>query len=389
MIYDLVIVGAGPCGLSAAINSTLKKIIVFDKKSGAKKLSLTGRNRSNITNCIKKEEFIAHYGKTGNFLRDAFNVFFKDDLIKFLNTINIETKCEDNRVLLKNISSEKFADALIKEAHKKNIELRTNEAITDIHKHKGLFYVTSQKSRYKSKAVILACGGRSYPQTGSDGTCYKIAQSLDHTIIEPQPYEVPFCSKDAAGLQGISFKDVSLSLKIKKKRIEESGDIIFTHFGISGPAILRLSEYDFDEAKLSIRFVDIDKSRFIDDMMLFNGKVKNYIKKYMPERFINAYLDLDKKTRELSKSEINNILKKLYGFELTVKKCSFDRAFVTKGGVDTRKINPKTMESRITDNLYFCGEMMDIQGSIGGFNLQAAFSTGFLSASAINSRIKY
>jgi predicted Rossmann fold flavoprotein len=389
MIYDVAVVGAGACGLTAAIHLNSEKVILFDNKAGALKLSITGNNRCNITNCLNFDRFIENYKPNGNFLRDAFGKFFTKDLRIFLRTLRIETTCVGNRLILKNKKSKELAEILLQKA-KESADFRANESVLKIVKDNGIFILTTKSSKYFAKNVLLACGGMSFPKTGSNGYCYKIAEELGHSIVKQEPFEVPFCAKNTKPLQGLSFKNIELTLKIGKKKIQPRGDIIFTHFGISGPAILKLSENEFEITKLFVRFISEDEELFKIRMLSYNGKVKSFLKSYLPERLIMYLTDIDKFTKELSKKEIKSIIDVLFRFEIDVKKCSFDRAFVTKGGISLKEIDPKTMESKIVKNLFFCGEIMDIQGSIGGFNLQAAFSTGFLASSSINrkNRIK-
>ncbi len=389
MIYDLAIVGAGACGLFAAVNSKPLKIIIFDKKSGAKKLAITGNDRSNISNCLKKEEFLYHYGKTGNFLRDAFKLFFKDELVDYLRSVGFETTCSNGRVVLKNRNSQELSKALLGMSKNRAHMFKGYEPVVNLKKNGDYFNVITAKGIYVSKTVLMSCGGKSYPSTGSEGSCYAIVKKFSHTIVKPQAYEVPFCCGKTEHLKGLSFKDVGLTLKVGKKRFYETGDIIFTHFGVSGPAILRLSEKDFKKAKLVIDFIGMEEEKFVSILLKSNKKIRNIIKDFMPERFVKKFIKTDKYPKEASKKEIKNILDLLFRFEVDVEKCSFDRAFVTKGGISTKEIDPKTMQSKLVRGMFFCGEIMDIQGSIGGFNLQAAFSSSFCAINSIKDMLVF
>lgn len=387
MIYDLAIVGAGTCGLFAAVNSHPLTTVVFDKNSGAKKLSITGNNKSNITNCMEKEDFLERYGKNGAFLRDSFKLFFKEELINFFERSGFDLTCRDNKVVLKDKISQEFAKMLLNKAKKSAASFREYEPVVDILKDKSMFILKTHKGRYYSKNVLLACGGKSFPATGSDGSCYNIAKKLGHSIVTPNPCEVPFCCKDVKNLQGLSFKNVNLTLKTEKRRFFECGDILFTHFGISGPAVLELSKNDFKQAKLLINFLGINEKELLELLTKKNRKIKNIVKDIMPKRFVDEMVKIDKYSKEASKKELKEVVDSLLGFEVDVEKCSFNRAFVTCGGVSLREINPKTMESKLTKGLFFCGEIMDIQGSIGGFNLQAAFSTSFCAVDSIKNNL--
>ncbi len=387
MIYDAAVVGAGACGIIAALHLSSQKTILFDNNSGAEKLSITGNNRCNISNCIDLDEFIEHYSPNGNFLRDAFSVFFIKDTKNLLKKFHINTTCNHNRLILKDKTSSYLAETLLNKAAETTV-FKPFEGVVDIKKDNGIFIIKTKKGTYFAKNTILACGGKSYPKTGSNGLCYKFASNFGHNIVRPQPFEVPFCSNKTKPLQGLSFYGVELTLKFKNKKIINRGDIVFTHFGISGPAILELSEHNFEDAALYINFANQTEEEFRKELFNTNGKIKNKLTHYLPKRFVDNFVSIDKFTKELSKKEVVNILDTVLRFRLDVKKCSFNRAFVTKGGISLKQINPKTMESTIVKNLFFCGEIMDIQGSIGGFNLQAAFSTGFLASQSINRKTR-
>ncbi len=383
MIYDLAIIGAGASGLFAAINAPTYKTIIFDKNTGAKKLALTGNNKSNLTNCIEKEVFLDNYGQNRDFLRDAFKLFFNKELILFLESIGFSSRCLNKRIILKDKSSRELSRTLVAMAKNKIISFKSYEPIVELKKKEGIFILKTTKKEYRAVVVLIACGGMSYPHTGSDGNCYRLVEKLGHTIINPEPFEVPFCARNTKPLQGLSFKNVKLTLKTEKNKFTEQGDIIFTHFGISGPAVLKLSENSFTKAKLFINFFNEDKRTLTNALTKHNKKITNLIKEFMPERFVNEFIKVNKYTKELSNKEKEYISNILFNFELNVRKCSFNKSFVTKGGISTRQINPKTMESKIVNNLFFCGEILDIQGSIGGFNLQAAFSTAFCATHSI------
>ncbi len=387
-LYDIAIVGAGTCGLMAAISlkNTKNRVILFDAKKGARKLAITGNNRCNLTNTLPLNDFLRQYDKNGDFLREAFKHFFRDELISFINSLGFNTKIERDRVLLYKSTSGELASKLLKLASSSVESFNPFEQVLDIRKddYNSIFTLTSRKGIYSARKVLLACGGKSYPHTGSTGVCYEIAKALSHSIIEPHPIEVPFCAKHTEPLKGLSLRDVELTLILgQKKRKKAIGDIIFTHFGISGPAILQLSAYRFEKALLRINPLKLSQEELKRKLLLYKGTLKGFIKKLLPERLVDYLKPPDKHANQITKGQLHSFVQRVTALEFEVAKCSFDRAFVTAGGVDTKEINPKTMESELINGLHFCGEIMDIQGPIGGFNLQAAFSTGYLAGKSM------
>ncbi|WP_022670498.1 NAD(P)/FAD-dependent oxidoreductase [Hippea alviniae] len=386
-IYDVAIIGAGACGLACALNLKTDNVIILDAKSGALKLALTGNNRCNITNTFTIDEFIQSYGKNGRFVIDTFRRFFRNELLEFLKYYGIETITENEKIRLKNRSSKELAHILLNETQKK-FKLKKFHKVIKVKQEDETFGIeTLNNKTYKSKFVLLATGGKSYPQTGSDGSGYKLAEQLGHRIESLEPIETPFCCKKTKNLQGISLRNVELTLKIGKKTIKTEGDIIFTHFGISGPAVLKLSSESFKKGKLFLRLINLDEKTFINRLHFFKGKTKNLLSKHIPERLAQLAPYAELNCANLNRKQLNKIADFVFRFELNIEKCGFKKAFATKGGVSLKEVNPKTLESKIAKNLFFCGEILNIQGPIGGFNLQFAFSSGFLVADEINRRL--
>ncbi len=382
-IYDLAIVGAGVCGIMAAIQANIRNSIMFDTKNGAEKLAITGNNRCNLTNTLPLEEFLSAYNRNGQFLRSAFRRFFSDDLIRFVKKIGFETETDSNRIFLKNATSKRFAKKLLEEAQKRLMHFKKFEAVIRVDLVKKYFVLHTCKGRYMAQRLLLACGGASYPQTGSMGICYSLAKKFGHTIVAPQPAEVPLCSDNTAPLQGIALKGVPVKLKTGSSVHSTRGDILFTHFGLSGPAILELSCKNFTDAKIIINLINMSQKELKKRIEGFRGTPGSFFKRLLPNRIVD-YLNLPKKCfQELSKRDIHSIIERVTSFQLNVRKCPLEKAFVTVGGVSVKQINPETMESKLVKNLFFCGEIIDISGPIGGFNLQAAFSTGFLAGKSI------
>ena len=234
----------------------------------------------------------------------------------------------------------------------------------------------------------MTCGGLSYPKTGSTGDGYRFARSFGHEITELSAYESAFCSDyDFSHIEGVSLKNVKLMLKLKKASKRITGDLIFTHFGISGPAILKLSEADFDRALLVIELIGMNEAEFIRFIREKSGKLTNSVSAIIPKRLAQFIITENRSCKEISNSSLRKLFSGLKHFTINIKKCPVEQAFVTKGGISLKNIDPKTLESKLVGGLFFAGEMLDIQGSIGGFNLQAAFSTGYLASHSLNKKL--
>ncbi len=385
-ILDVIIVGAGASGLACAYFLKTRNAIILDKYEGARKLAITGNNRCNITNTLPLEDFLLGYGKTGQFLRDAFSNFFRDELLSWLEKLGVETQEDNGKIFLKSVSSREFSK-ILKGRVEERIKIKKFEPVVDVKRCGDAFIVKTTKNEYKALNLVLATGGKSYPQTGSDGSGYSLAKQLGHTIVDLEPIEVPFCSKrKIEHLKGITLRNVTVTLKLENKKITEKSDLLFTHFGVSGPVIFKLSNNSFKDAEISIKFLNNPKST-VEKLHFYKGKTKNYLSKFLPKRIAELSPHGELQAANLNKKQLKDVENFLSNFRIKVKKCGFKRAFVTKGGVSTKEIDPKTFESKIMKNLFLCGEIVDIQGNIGGFNLQYAFSSGYTVASTINNRI--
>ncbi len=387
MIYDCIIIGAGASGVFSALNIKSDKILLLDKRSGLEKLSITGRTRCNITNGSNLDEFFESYGKNGRFLQKAFELFFKDQLILFLRSIGIKTVNEKGRIRIANATSDQFSMALRSLLKERKIKFHPFEPATGVIKN-SLFEVTTDESTYYSRTLILSCGGISYPKTGSTGDGYKFAAGFGHEITRLSAYESAFCSDyDFSRVEGVSLKDVKLTLRFKKTSKRITGDLIFTHFGVSGPAILKLSEADFDKGILVIELTKMGELEFINFIRDKSCSLARAVSMIVPRRLARFIVTEDTSCKEISKSFLRELSCRLKRFTIDVNKCPIERAFVTKGGVSLKDIDPNTLESKLAQGLFFAGEMLNIQGSIGGFNLQAAFSTGYLTAHSVNKKM--
>ncbi len=407
---DVIVIGGGPSGMMAAIKSAEEgnKVTILEKmNSCGKKLLISGKGRCNITSSLDMDNFINNIPGNGRFLYSAFQNFTNKDIIKMMESNGVKTKVErGNRVFPQSDKSQDVLDVLLKELKKRNVSIKTNSEVEEILAKDGKVLGVKLKNEYILKAdkVILATGGKSYPTTGSTGDGYRMAEKLGHTIKKIKPslvplriYEADTCQK----MQGLSLKNVSISIKCENKKIyEDFGEMLFTHFGVSGPTILSASSIllrykdidsllDNKKIKLIIDFKPALSNEKLDLRIrrdfetVKNKQFKNSLNELLPQKLIPVVIektgiDENKQVNEITRVERQKLVNILKGFELTIKGFKeIEFAIVTAGGIDTKEINPKTMESKIIKGLYFAGEVIDVDGYTGGFNLQAAYSTGY------------
>lgn len=409
--FEVVIIGAGPAGLMASLQCGNKKVAILEKMADfCIKLKLTGKGRCNLTNNASLIEFIKHFGKQGRFLKPTFSQFFNDDLIDFFEDRGVKIKLErGGRYFPESDSAFDIANALINSVKEKGVEIINNCEVFEIKKIDNKFKVkTRGGGEFEASKVIIACGGKSYPRTGSSGDGYRLASELGHKIIEPRPSLTPLIARgsDVKKLQGLSLKNVQANLYCGGKKVDEQfGEMLFADFGLTGPIILSLSKHAvplLDEKKqlkvsidlkpaLGFRKLDERLRREIDD----GGRkyFKNLLKNLLPAKLIPVFVEKlnvpeNKKLNQINSEErkrLKMLLKDLR-FEITGYK-SFDQAIVTMGGVDLREVNSKTMESKFVSGLYFAGEVLNVDADTGGFNLQTAFSTGYLAGKNISDNL--
>ncbi|MDL2310927.1 NAD(P)/FAD-dependent oxidoreductase [Peptostreptococcaceae bacterium OttesenSCG-928-C18] len=404
---NVVIIGAGPAGLLSAIAAKNKNntvtIIEKNEKIG-KKLFITGKGRCNITNYSSTEDFFAKINTNSKFMYSSLYSYTNFDILNLLTQYGLEYKVErGNRVFPKSDKSSDVIKVFKKILDDLNIEVILNEEIKYIEKKDDSFKIYSKTNKYEADYLVIATGGVSYPSTGSTGDGYKFAKMFGHSLVETEPSLVPLelYSNYTKELQGVSLKNVTVRLKEKEKIIDsEFGEMIFTHFGISGPIILKLSNKIPKNKKANI-VIDLkpklddetlDK-RIIRDFEKYNNKdISNGLKDLLIQKLIPVILkesniDPDKKVNQINKEERKKLV-------FTIKNLAFEfkgyrpikEAIITKGGVSTKEINPKTMESKIIDNLYFAGEVIDVDAMTGGYNLQIAYSTGYAAGRDINEK---
>ncbi len=377
-----------------------ERVILIEKNPFlGKKLRITGKGRCNITNAAPIEEFFENVPTNGKFLYSAFYSFTNEDAVKMFEGLGVKTKTERGaRVFPASDSAKDVAEAMKRNALKSNVKLIRAEVkslITDEGRVKG---VKTERGEILAESVILATGGKSYPLTGSDGSGYKLAEQAGHTIVEPKPSLIPIVTEEGwpAEVMGLSLKNVELKvLNGKGKEIyADFGEMLFTHFGISGPIVLSASAHMRNlnkekytvsiDLKPALDMAQLDK-RICRDFEKFSRKqIINALDELLPKALIPVVIDLSGIERErtvnsITKEERRSLAEVLKGLRLTVKGFrSIDEAIITSGGVKTSEINPSTMESKLTAGLFFAGEMIDVDAYTGGFNLQIAFSTGYL-----------
>lgn len=383
--FDVAVIGAGPAGMMAAGIATefgAKVILIEKNKQLGKKLLLTGNGRCNITNAeFNLRDLVRNYNN-GEFLFHAFSVFGPKETINFFNKLGVKTKIENNKKVFPiSEESEEVLEALSKYLADKKVNIVFDAEVIDIEcKNNKISKLILKDKSIKANNYIFCTGGKSYPSTGSNGAGYKLSEKLGHTIERPRPALCPVILKEewVKGLRGIGLKDTKIN--------GEDGEIIFTHFGISGPAVLNISGNIGDllekgETKISVDFLRDFEAVF---KKYPNKTIKNILSIIIPERMAEVLvnivgIDKNKIANNMSKIERGAIAKILKNFEMTAEDISgFKQAMVTRGGISLKEIDHKTMKSKIIDNLFFAGEIIDVDGKTGGFNLQVCWSTGYL-----------
>ncbi len=410
MIYDLIVIGGGPAGMMAAGRAAENgaRVLLLEKNNRlGLKLLISGKGRCNITNAeLEIKKFIEKFGINGKFLWSALNKFGVQDVIDFFETKGLAVKIErGQRVFPKSDKARDVLQILITYLQKNNVKIKFEVSVKDIKikDNKIEEIILANEEKLKAKNYLIATGGKSYPLTGSSGDAYNWLKKMGHNIINPQPALVPIILQEKwiKDLEGLSLKNVKISAYQIKKVDERFGEAIFTAHGLSGPIILDMSknigkllkqgqvdlEIDF---KPALDFKILDKRIQYDFAELSNKMFKNSLDGLLPKKLIPVVIKLsridpEKKVNSITKEERKKILHLLKNFKLTVAKLDgFNKAIVTAGGVDLKEVNPQTMQSKIINNLYLAGEVLDLDGVTGGFNLQAAWSTGYMVGEYLN-----
>lgn len=407
-MYDVIVIGGGPSGLMAAIaaGERKKKVLLLEKGTKlGKKLAISGGGRCNVTNRLTVEEIVKHIPGNGRFLYSPFTVYNNEDIIAFFEGLGVALKEEDHgRMFPVSNRAQDVVDALIRQLQRLHVEVRLNTPVNKLlmDDEKILGVRLEDGTEVRCEAVIVAVGGKAVPQTGSTGDGYPWAERAGHNVTTLFPTEVPVLSKEdfiqTRELQGLALRDVAVSVLNKKGKplITHQMDMLFTHFGLSGPAVLRCSQFVVKELMKTgyepvtmriqtlVNYNEETCLQYLNKLIKEEPKkaVKNVWKGVAPERWLlflcdRANIDIQVTGTELSQEKIRALAHLLVNFTMTVSGTqSLDKAFVTGGGVSVKEIEPKTMASKKKTGLFFCGEILDIHGYTGGYNITSALVTG-------------
>lgn len=399
--FDTIIIGGGPAGLFTALNCKSSGTLVLEKNSTpGKKLLISGSGRCNITHVGGISDFLKHYGDNFKFLKTALQQFTNHDLVNFLKKRGLHTITDKNgKIFPDTDNAADILQILLQECRKNNVTFHNSSSVISVEKTEDLFHVKTQDKEYTGHNLVVATGGNSYQATGSSGDGYHFAKKLGHTIVPPKPALTPVIIRDYTmiELSGVSLINKPIYLYRENKKINENrGDIVFTHKGISGPGILDLSRYIHSGDILKINLIGENADEFrksIIETTAKEGKItlQLFLRKYdLPKSLVKIILKELNSEPDMNLANVHKILRnQLVGafceYPFFIEKTGgFHMAMTTKGGVSLHEVSSKTMESKLIPHLYFAGEVLDIDGDTGGYNIQAAFSTGVLAAYAIN-----
>ncbi len=405
----VLVVGGGASGMMAAAVAAERGfdvVLVEKNKILGKKLLITGKGRCNLTNaCESVEELIENVTKNSSFLYSAFYTFTNFDTMKFFENLGVKLKVErGKRVFPVSDKSFEIQEALIKYMKKNGVKI-INDTVDEISVSDGKIKgaVLSKRGFIACDKLILATGGLSYQNTGSTGDGYWWAEDMGHTVVEPTASLVPLKTVETwpQSLQGLSLKNIAVTVcnEKNKKVYEDFGEMMFAHFGITGPVILSASAHlrPMDKGKYTL-YVDLKPAldeKQLDQRLLrdfeknINKSIYNCLRELLPVKMIEIFLDICdieavKKVNLITKEERKKIVSNLKKLKITIEDyCPIEQAIITSGGISVKEINPSTMESKLIDGLYFCGEIIDVDAYTGGFNLQIAFSTAYLAAMSL------
>lgn len=406
---DVIVVGGGAAGLMAAGQSAAKgaQTLILEKMSEpGRKLLLTGKHRCNLTNIAPVQQFLDHFNPQGRFLTQLFYRYCHQELRAFFHDLGVPTVVQrGDRVFPKSESAREVRNALLRWVEALGVEIRTGEPVVELMlEGDQVRGVKTEKQPFRAQAVIIATGGAAYPGTGSTGDGYDFARGAGHRIVPIRPALVPLVTEGdtARKLQGVSLRNVRANLWVDGEKMDDFfGEMLFTHFGLSGPIILTMSRQVVDhlhKEREVVIAIDLKpaldhpalEDRLLRDIRQHDRKqYSTLLAELLPQKLIPVCVEQtgipwDKKNNQLTSEERKRIrmwLKEDFRFQV-INHRSFDQAIITAGGVDTREVDPHTMESKLVQGLFFAGEVLDIDADTGGYNLQAAFSTGWAAGRA-------
>ena len=381
--FDTIVIGGGPAGMMAAISSSFygqKTLLLEKNKRLGKKLAGTGGGRCNVTNNGNLDDLMTGIPGNGRFLYSVFSQFDNHDIINFFTENGVKLKVEDHgRVFPATDKSRTIIDVLEKKIAELGGSVITNTEIVSVKKSDERFTVKSSEHAWTCQKLIVTTGGKSYPSTGSTGFGYEIARHFKHTVTNLEAAESPLLTDfPHKALQGISLNDVTLSYS---KHVV-THDLLFTHFGLSGPAALRMSSFVKGGEVLSLdalpQLSENELTKFLEENR--EKSLKNALKTLLPERLAEFFVQgFPEKVKQLTEKERNQLIRSIKALKIPVTgKMSLAKSFVTKGGVSLKEINPKTLESKLIPGLPFAGEVLDINAHTGGFNITSALCTGWV-----------
>ena len=396
----IAIIGGGAAGMmvaiSASIHNPAAEVLLLEKnKTLGKKLAITGGGRCNITNICSTEELIEKVIQNPRFLYGALNAFTSQDLLDMLHKAGLKTKVEESgRIFPTSDNSQDVIDVFERYLLEGKVKIFTDHIVDNVEKIEGKFMITTKGKQIEVDKLIIATGGLSAPATGSTGDGYTFAKALGHSITpELKPAIVPLKTKEnwPKQLQGVSISNIGVTLKAgDKTAFKGEGDIIFTHFGVSGPVVLRASSYLSKNATLILDLLPQKNEKELEAYLLAyfkanpNKAIKTCLESLLVKKMAHTILEIcniheDTKINNITKEARASLVQAFKALPLTITGThGFATAVATAGGIPTKEINPKTMESKITKNLYLAGEVIDIHAHTGGYNLQIAFSMGYV-----------
>ncbi len=400
----VIVVGAGAAGMMAAGQAALsgaETVLLEKMRRPGLKLAITGKGRCNLTNAVNIPEFIVHFGTNGRFLRQVFHRFFNNDLVQFFETKNLSLTTErGGRIFPTAGKAQQVVQILLHWLHECAVQIRYSSAVTAlIVENQRVCGVVCDGKPVLADAVILATGGACYPATGSTGDGYPIVEKVGHSIVDVRPALIPLVTHDtfANKMTDLNLRNIAVRLLVDgKKAAEGFGEVVFTNFGVSGPVVLTLSGVAVDALRMNKQVeIILDLKPALDDKKLDARLLRDFAKRdketissilrgLLPREMVDVCLQLteipaDRLGHSVSVVERKKLRQWLKNFRMIIADYRpLKEAIVTAGGINLREIDPRTMESRLVENLYLVGELLDLQADTGGYNLQAAFSTGWL-----------